>query len=153
MDTREKKPWTFDDSEYFDSVLHEKLEYGDYSLKGFEDSVVIERKNSLDELYMNFSTKENRARIEREFERMKDVRYKYIFIEEDLGDILNHKKYKVNKLKRNRCSPYMPPALVLSAVMDASIKHNIHVWFVGNRGKTTARKLLIKVYDELDSRS
>ena len=53
QDTREKKPWTFSATGSVRDVKVVKLDTGDYSIEGMEDSFMIERKSSVDELFMN----------------------------------------------------------------------------------------------------
>lgn len=49
QDTREKQPFDFSDKENCNRVLVQKIEYGDYSVKGLEHKIFIERKNSVSE--------------------------------------------------------------------------------------------------------
>lgn len=82
IDTREKLPLSF-------KCLHirgvkelptitRKLDVGDYSIAGFEDQVFIERK-SVNDLYGTLFS--GRERFERELERAKDHKYKYLLVE------------------------------------------------------------------------
>ena len=67
VDTREKHPWTFSSYKKIQPLIG-KLDTGDYTLEGFEDSLCIERKRNTSELSVNVGLK--RDRFEREFERM-----------------------------------------------------------------------------------
>ena len=95
IDTREQLPWPWPE----DQVLRETLTYGDYTLKGLEPLVCIERK-SLQDLVGSISTKKPKdsgpaARSPRQ--RLKDelewlganVQRPYLIIESDLRSISN----------------------------------------------------------------
>lgn len=61
------------------------LETGDYSIRGYEDRVTIERK-SLEDLYSTLSG--HRKRFEREHERMREIEFKAVVIEASWEKIL-----------------------------------------------------------------
>lgn len=87
-DTREKpgQGWFFKTDErksgkiFIRDTIVDTLETGDYSLLEHPKLVVLERKASLSELAMNMIG-EGKPRFEREMERMREYRYKYILIE------------------------------------------------------------------------
>lgn len=90
IDTREKEGiWTFDDIEdtYY-SFASERgtLKTADYSLKGMEDILAIERKRSTAELAQNI----NEPRFRKEFERLANYKYKFVVCEFELRDIVNY---------------------------------------------------------------
>lgn len=87
IDSREKQPLEFEGDEAFAGIEHRKLDSGDYSIKGLEHIIAIERKASVDELFVNFT--KDKERIKAEFIRLKDYRFKVIVIEENYEDILN----------------------------------------------------------------
>lgn len=58
-----------------------KLSEGDYSMSGFENKVIVERKQSLTELSNNFT--KGRMRFEKEFIRAKESGAKVILLIED----------------------------------------------------------------------
>jgi ERCC4-type nuclease len=61
-----------------------KLEFGDYSIEGFESDIMIERKRNLTELAANFCT--GRKRFENEFVKAKQCNAKiYLLIEDEKG--------------------------------------------------------------------
>lgn len=77
-DTREKKPWSFD---WYDdvSIWVGKVEIGDYTIKGFESLVTIERKASTGELAVNLG--KTKARFMKELRSMQEYPYRYIICE------------------------------------------------------------------------
>lgn len=66
-DTREQKGYSF---EFYDDieVVRKKLDYGDYTVYG--TGVVVERKASTGEIYLNLATNKERERVYRELEEL-----------------------------------------------------------------------------------
>lgn len=147
VDTREKIPFDFEGDNAFADVVYEKLDVGDYTLEGLEHIIAIERKYSADELYNNFGSKAGNKRIQAEFDRMSDVKYKFIVIEETLEDIMNPDNYYVNQKRINKASPRMPCAVVVNALADLTFYKNVHVIYGGEKAQSVTRGLLLRVYD------
>ena len=145
VDTREKQPWCFDTDDAFSDIIYQKLDGGDYSIQGMEHLITIERKATVDELYMNFT--KDKKRIAAEFERLKDHRFKIVVIEESCEDVMNPNKYYVNKKKINRRSPKMPVAVVVSNLTKLMLEQNVQVIFGGMRAQAMARGILLHAYD------
>ena len=74
VDTREQRP-LFKPSSW---VVDEKLDQGDYSIRGFEDRVVIERKG-LGDLYGSLG--KGRKRFEREIQRIQGYQWWGLLVE------------------------------------------------------------------------
>jgi hypothetical protein len=74
-DTREQKNY-FTFKSYADvRIIEKKLDTGDYSSPSFENKVTVDRKNSAQELYINFGT--DSKRFDAELERMKSIEFAY----------------------------------------------------------------------------
>ncbi|NLE27544.1 MAG: hypothetical protein GX625_19845 [Clostridiaceae bacterium] len=111
---------------YFDSNriphISRKLSVGDYSLMlddcDFSDEVVIEKKNSIDEIAGNFTV--DRQRFENEFLRAKAAGVKVFLLIEDASysDIESH----------NYRSKLQPKAL-LGSLLSWQVKFNITIVF------------------------
>jgi hypothetical protein len=86
-DTREKNGWSFDAFDKCLAVARWGLKTGDYTARGLERDLVIERKASTGELAMNLGKK--RKAFEAEIERMSDFRWKYILCEFSIDDLMN----------------------------------------------------------------
>ncbi len=69
--------------------VRKKLDYGDYSLEGYEDKICIERKGSINEIIGNFT--KGRERFKREFERSKGKVYLMI---ESNEESINKRQYR-----------------------------------------------------------
>jgi ERCC4-type nuclease len=85
IDTREKQPWKFHHPDV-QGTEAKKLDTGDYSIEGLEDSVCIERKKSVPEL----ATCVTSARFTRELERMSTYSYRYLIFEFSIEDVLKY---------------------------------------------------------------
>lgn len=143
-DSREQQGWWFEEPEAkagkvnFATTQIAKLDAGDYSVKGLEDLVTIERKNGFSELFGNMSPKASRERFEREMERMQSIKHRFIFIESQLNqDILCLSPGQMYK---------GPPARkVLEWLSELEIKYGVSVKFVGECGKTWAKRIFEQV--------
>ena len=147
VDTREKQPWDLNFKDDFESICYQKLDTGDYTLLGFEDEICIERKQSVDELFVNFSGK-NKKRIFAEIDRMCSIKYKFIIIEQTLDEILTPSCYYINASKKNTKSAWMPAMVVLKNLTKIAVDYGIQIIFAGNRGPYFARNLLMEIYDK-----
>lgn len=134
-DSREKRGYKFTASKHFAGTITEKLDAGDYSIKGLEGYIVIERKETIDELCSNLG--KERARFFREIERMKGVKHKYIVIEDYASSVF-----------KPRFSG-MSSSSILGSLTSLMLKHDVHVIFAGTErvAKEIVRKLLLKAWD------
>lgn len=144
VDTRERTPFDFEGDDDFESVVHEKLDAGDYSLKGMEHIIVIERKANADELFNNFT--QNKDRIYAEFDRLKDHKLKILLIEQSCEDVFNPNNYYINKKGLNKRDFKMPVAVVASNLTQLMIEHNVQVIFAGSKARSMAKSLLLAAY-------
>ena len=114
---------------YFDSknlpYQSEKMETADYTFVlpnypelGLDRFVLIERKNSLDEIASNF-TKE-RERFIKEFERIKDEKIHLIIEGATFKKLLGH-SYR---------SQFLPKSF-LASLLTWNIRYKCNVWFSG----------------------
>lgn len=93
VDTREQSAFHFLNIDPWPKVplCHVALATGDYSLKGFESRLTIERKSISDFLG---SISAGRDRFEREFERMSKLEFAAVIVEGELSEVLVHAKSK-----------------------------------------------------------
>lgn len=85
QDTRENHPWNFEPADFFD-VEVQKLDTGDYTIKGMEDILCIERKATSNEIATNICE----MRFEREIERMLKFKHKFIICEFSYSTLLKY---------------------------------------------------------------
>ena len=79
IDSREQKPLKF---KMFETEV-KGMKTGDYTVKGMEDLICIERKSKSD-LISTLTQKINRERFKREIDRMKPFKYKCVVVESDM---------------------------------------------------------------------
>lgn len=134
MDTREKSPYKFRASKNCAGCETEKLDYGDYQVKGLPSLIVIERKNSITELCGNIG--KNRDRFERELKRMEEARFRYVIVEDHWSSIWRAKYTKLH------------PNSILQSIVAFELKYGVHFIFAGNRKQAhqITRSLLIKAH-------
>ncbi len=145
VDSREKTPYDFEGDDAFSAIKHTKLDAGDYSIEGLSHIIVIERKASVDELFLNFT--KDIKRIHAEFERLKDHKIKVIMIEATCEDVMNPYKYYINQKGINKHSPKMPVAVVINGLTNLMLQHNVHVFFGGNKAQSMTRGILLRAYE------
>lgn len=143
-DTREQKPWTFDEEEKQPGKVRiagnvvECLDAGDYSIKGLEHLVRIERKMGFRELFGNMSPTEHRDRFEREMEKLRTIPFKYLLIESNLShDIL------ALSVPQYQSGP--PASRVLDWLTYLNQKYGIHHMFVGECGQRVAKTIFKQI--------
>ncbi len=145
IDTREKTPFNFDGDSDFSAIEYCKIDAGDYTIDGLQGVVAVERKASADELLNNFL--ENKQRIYAEFARMDGYKLKVIVIEQDLETIMTPNSYYINRAHKNKASPYMPPAVVLSNLIDLMLQHGVQIIFAGSKAANITKKILLRAHE------
>tara|TARA_A100001201_G_scaffold55330_2_gene53808 strand:- start:445 stop:906 length:462 start_codon:yes stop_codon:yes gene_type:complete len=139
IDSREQKPWLFPGH----TTAVAKLDTGDYSVKGLEDILCIERKQNTAEFAKNIIEK----RYDDWTERMSKYKYKFLLLEFSLDDVYSFPrnsgipKYLLNKTK-------ISPKFLLKKLTELAILHDIHVVFCESayRASMFAETLMYKVY-------
>ena len=116
------------------------LKYGDYSVKGYEDIVAVERKGCASEFMGNLITKD-KDRFHRELEVLSTYKGAWIVCEFNVDD-LKKAIYYIPKRKRK----YFSIDKILGAIASIMCKYDIPVIFAGNskNAKTLTQKLLLK---------
>jgi ERCC4-type nuclease len=138
IDTREQTPHLFEVEEKkkngvkLDGYEIRGLKTGDYSLEGYEDVFVIERKAGIAELFGNLTGKDNRERFLREMDRLKEFRHKYILVETSINkDLLSL------SIPQQRFS--VPGSKIMRDLIEIEDKYGVKIWFVGDSFKKFAR--------------
>ena len=136
VDTREQTPLTF-------SLPTERgtLTTGDYSLKGLERFVAIERK-SPDDLVGCLKSGE-RERFERELSRGRGLDYFALVIEADLLT-----------LSRGEYTSKMSPKAVIQSLLAFSVRYQTPIFFCPGRAHAArvVESLLLKYLAEIEKR-
>ena len=126
-DVREQAPYNFDSS-----AVNEVLATGDYSVKGGEHLIAIERK-TLSDLVSSLSN--GRQCFEQELARSLALEHFRLVFEGSLQDIIQH-RYRSRML----------PQSVIQTLIAWSIHYRLPIWFAGNRagGRLITDSLLSK---------
>jgi len=134
-DSREQAGYLFKGKEAEAKIVIKKLDVGDYSLEGYENEIVIERKR-IAELFGNFAG--DRERFMREVERMEKIPYKFLLIEGSFRDLVEMKKLPGK----------VSIKLVVATLISLMIKHNIKVVFAGSPklAEQLAYRILLKFF-------
>lgn len=150
-DTREQDGWTFSPYDRCDGMEINTLHTGDYTLKGFEDIVCVERKASVSEIATNLGKK--KKAFYNEMERMKDFNFRYLMLEFSALDVIDHPLSLLNKEDRELYGLYKSGEIelpdfkrfkiieqtkisgkyLIKSLMELSIKYDINVMFCGNK--------------------
>jgi len=129
IDSREQKPFFFDECE----INVKALKTGDYSIKGYEDEISLERKTLVDFVH---SIIQDRDRFEREILRAKKtLKYFAIIVETDFKSLWTAKLFsKVNR------------ATIENTILRWSVKYGIPIIPVGTRAK--GKHAVLQLFDE-----
>lgn len=137
MDTREQKPFLFRKSKNCAGTRKATLQAGDYHIDGHPDLIVIERKQSMDELARNLG--KHRARFIKELKVMSAFKYKFVIVEDLWLSITDpgHSTVHYNSL--------------LGSILSFNLRYGVQFIFAGNRrwAQRITRSLLIKAYEEI----
>ena len=117
VDTREQAPFAFTSIDPFDEIPTQyiALKSGDYSIKGYESRITVERK-SIQDLYGSIGA--DRERFEREMVRLASFEYAAVVIE---GDSLAIANYAETHLQ-------MAGKTAEHTMLSWSIKYRVHFW-------------------------
>jgi hypothetical protein len=85
-DTREKDGWFFKPYDKCQGMEVMGLKTGDYTLKGYEDVICIERKASAAEIAANLGKK--KRPFQAEMERMTEFQHSFLILEFSMDDLL-----------------------------------------------------------------
>ena len=137
-DTREKtgKGWNFRASADCTKMERKKLDVGDYTIKGMEHIICIERK-SIGDLWGTLGNHINYERFLREWDRAQNHKIKFLVIEGTLKDI--DAGYRWSQVKSE---------VIHAKLISLQVKHNVHVIFADRTDKARAyvRRLLNKLF-------
>lgn len=141
QDTREQKPWDFTKYGYDQRVGTVKT--GDYTVEGYEDFLVCERKASTNELSLNVGSKWKV--FSKELVRMQAVPYRYIICEFPLSHIYNFPAYS-SIPKKNWRQLRVTADFLSKRVEEITDNYNIPIIFAGDR--ITAEQRFIEIINE-----
>lgn len=142
VDTREQSPLTFWPLNW-ESVQKSTLKTGDYSIKGFENKIAIERKSTTD-LFGTIASKEGHARFRKELLRAKDFDKFYILIEDSLTTILDMAFEGAKFIKAN-------PDTLMKSLHTIEQKYGANLIFCNGREEASKKvKYVLHSYYKLN---
>ena len=100
-DTREQSGWTFQEYDKCSGMELSTLHTGDYTIKGFEEVVCIERKASTLEIAGNLG--KNKNRFHNEMKRMQEFPFAFLVLEFSASDLINYPcNVKLSRQQKSR---------------------------------------------------
>jgi hypothetical protein len=143
-DTREKegKGWFFEPSSSCQGTISKKLDSGDYTIEGFENKIVIERKGSLSEYVTNLFD----ARFYRELDRLESYELSIIICEFNFVDIMNWPWGHLPRKQAALCRTN--PNLIIKKIAEIETKYKTRQLFLGNQGKLYTSSLFKRVLEK-----
>jgi ERCC4-type nuclease len=118
IDTREQLP-LFNSRPPGLNLIHKKLDHGDYSIVGFEDTFSIERKQ-ISDLY-SYIGKERKKTVQK-MNAFKSFDWVSLVIETTEDDLLFSNIYS-----------QLTPEMVKAALVSFRIRYGVHVYFTNDR--------------------
>ncbi len=142
IDTREKKPWHFEEESkakagYKTRIVASEivtLDAADYSIVGYEDLIRVEKKAGFIEFIGNMTPTEHKERFINEMEKLRKVKHKYLIIETNLStDLMG---LSVQQFKYG-----LPCSKAFEWAIELEQEFGIVPIFCGNAGVKTVRKI------------
>lgn len=125
-DSREKIPWCFSFTNM--EIKIQCLKTGDYTIEGYENIVIIDRKKSVDEIAANLNkkTKNGFKRFEKELIRMLAFEHAYIICEFSLSELLRYPEFSSNPRAQKSGQ------ILLAQIADIETKYNVKFIYAGD---------------------
>uniref|UniRef100_A0A6H1Z9A2 Putative nuclease n=1 Tax=viral metagenome TaxID=1070528 RepID=A0A6H1Z9A2_9ZZZZ len=101
------------------TVVRDTLDAGDYSVRGFERSIVVERKSLPDFLG---SIGHDRERFKKELDKLRDYERKWVFLEAAHEECLSYNQYS-----------QMHPNAVRQTIASIEIRYGVPFYFQASR--------------------
>ena len=134
IDTQEQLHYDFSTIKPLPLIKHEKLKTGDYSIQGLESEITVERK-TLSDLFGSLG--KGRNRFHREFQRMSEMKYAVLMIENDYETMFSNPPSH---------STIMPKKIFRSLIAWSQ-RYGVHVWPMWSRESAEkATYLILKRY-------
>lgn len=143
-DTREKTGWDFKTHDKCRAVVDWGLKTGDYTVRGLEKHLVVERKASTGELAMNLGKK--RSAFEAEIKRMDNFRWKYILCEFSIDDLMNFPENS-GIPKKQLQYVRMNGKFMWKKLCEYQEQHGVQIVFCDN--KINAQERAMFIFDEV----
>ena len=145
-DTREKDDhgWLFSAKDRCLGTVERGLCTGDYTIEGYEEIFVVERKGSIAEFAKNLV----QNRFENELIRLDEFAHPFVVLEFLLADIVNFPQgsgipeYKWKYLR-------LTPQLLMLKICELQVKHKAKLIFAGEFGQHFVSSLFKRIVDNV----
>lgn len=144
-DTREQLGWEFSEGTNCAGMVVSTLFTGDYSIKGFEPRLTIERKGTTGEFARNVVEK----RFEKELKRLQEYDMPFIILEFDVADVLRFPEgsgIPRSHWPKLRISPWF----ILKKIVEYELRYKTKIIFAGKHGKEVAASIFKRVMELYD---
>ena len=141
-DTREQDGWTFGAGKSCAGMDIGTLKTGDYTMRGYENILTIERKGSVAEFAANIT----QERFVRELERMRDYEFAFIVLEFTLDDIMRF-PYGAGLPKSKIPFVRVRGPFILRRLMEFQINDPVKIILAGRHGMDVAHHIFRRVLD------
>lgn len=141
-DTREQEGWTFPCSDTCDGTIEETMKTGDYTIRGYESVLSVERKASTAEISMNMF----QPRFVRELERMEQFKHSYLVCEFTIADIVSfpfRSGIPQSKWKQLKTTPQ----LLMKKLIEFQLRFKTKWIFAGSDGRAFCSSLFKRVIE------
>ena len=144
-DSREQEDgagWWWDKRSVFAGTIIKGLKTGDYTLEGFEDSFVIERKSGVAEIAANVT----QERFERELERLDSFKFPFLIAECTWEDVY---RYPVGTSIPRRYWPSLrnKNKFIIKRLCEFQLTYKTKFIFAGKHAKEVATSLFKRVLE------
>lgn len=144
-DTKEQQGWFFSETSYCDGTVEIKLPTGDYTLRGYETLLTIERKGSSGEFAHNVV--ENR--FERELKRMEDFAHGFMVLEFTMDDLVNFPRNSgipIHLWPKLRIKSYF----LVKRFIEFQMQYKTKIILAGTHGKDVASSIFKRTIEYHD---
>ena len=137
IDTNEQLPYDFKSIKPHPLTERRKLKTGDYSVQGLESLITVERK-SLTDLFGSLGN--GRKRFEREFQRMSEMKYAVLMIENDYKTMFGNPPSHST----------IAPKKIFRSLLAWSQRYGVHVFPMWSRpaAEKTTYLILKRFFDD-----
>lgn len=143
-DTREQENngWVFDETKNCEGMLVQTLPTGDYTLKEYESTLIIERKGGVAEFARNII----QGRFEAELVRMESFAFPFMVLEFNMKEILEFPNG--SGIPREKWpSLKITPFFMLKRLIEFELNYKTKIILAGSYGKETAASIFKRVIE------
>lgn len=144
-DSREQIGWDFEPDYFCKEMVIDKLETGDYSIKGYEKLLTIERKRNTAEICGNLFSSD--GRFTRELERMSTFKYAFLVFEFTLGDVMIYPQMSGLPFAMQKRTKITGAALLKKLIETQISFPYVQFVYAGKKGKEFTLSLMKRVIE------